>query len=356
MFASLLVLMLAVQGGVSKAEADPKPPTSRIVDGHSVTDAAWDTKPSRADVLAVFPERAATLGVGGTGGVACTVGADGHQRDCGVAGEEPAGFGFGDAAMALVPAMRFKPATRDGLSVESRIRIPIRFDPPALPDGVGSGAAAWRASPSAAQVVAVYPAGALKARRSGKGVIRCTVRGGALGACTPQGDDADRFSRAAIKLSGAFLMDDAFIGGGATNGAIVDIPVAFSTDPASAGVPAGQPVWTRSPSPELIAAMFPSEARSAGHTRIEVVQTCRLQPDGGLGDCATAAESPAGFGGALAAARLMQAYQTSTWSRTGTPTAGLRVQLPIILEDRTIGAVATTASTAPVPASRRPAR
>ncbi len=345
MFASLLALLF-VQGVAASASAGQpsganeaaKPP--RLEGRHLVTDPAWLVKPSRSEVLDAFPSEAASLGVGGRGIVACTIDAEGAAQLCEMIGEEPLGFGFGNAAKALAPAMRFTPATVDGRVVgDSRIAIPIRFDPPEPASGQGwaQTKVSWLKAPDAAQIQAAYPPLALKAKRTGVGVIRCTIRSGLLADCKALVDDPDHFGRAALKLSPFFLMEDTF-GGGTNYGAIVDIPVAFGPAPlparpsAQADVVEAAPTWTRQPTPDLIAAAFPVDATAAGVKRIEVKQVCRVQANGGLTACALRSESPAGFGGAQAAARLANVYQTSIWLPEGRPSAGSVVQLPIVLE------------------------
>ncbi|CAN5320037.1 hypothetical protein BH09PSE2_BH09PSE2_02850 [soil metagenome] len=359
MLAPLLALLLAPAAAQTNTARGATPevaaePPARLVNGRLITDPAWRVKPTRADVLAVFPPKAARAGIGGVGAIACTVDEDGSPLDCKASAEEPAASGFAEAALALVPTMRFKTGTVNGRVVgDGRIAIPIRFDPPDLgerafgPDTV-MGAGSWLGAPDAAQVQAAYPAAALKAKRSGLGVIRCTVRGGQLGDCRAIGEDVDRFSRAALKLTSLFLMDDTFIGGGSTNGAIMDIPVAFGGDRAAAPSLVGAPQWIRKPAADLVAAAFPPQAVDAGVTRIDVTPICRVVAGGGLGACALLSESPAGFGGAEAAARLANVYQTGAWSREGRPTAGLRLQLPIVLEH--------AAALPPPPRSTPPAR
>jgi protein TonB len=60
--------------------------------------------------------------------VDCTVVHDGSLNDCAVASEDPAGLGFGDAALQIAAVMGMNPWTAQGTPVEgARIRLPIRL-------------------------------------------------------------------------------------------------------------------------------------------------------------------------------------------------------------------------------------
>jgi hypothetical protein len=61
--------------------------------------------------------------------VDCRVGEDGTLVGCKVAGEEPAGLGFGDAALAAAPGMRANLWSRDGLRTPgAHVVVPLRFN------------------------------------------------------------------------------------------------------------------------------------------------------------------------------------------------------------------------------------
>jgi TonB family protein len=78
-----------------------------------------------------YPKAAAAAHVEGRAVLRCTVAATGDLIDCTTAAEEPAGQGFGDAALHLAPLFKMRPMTKDGTPVSGgKINIPIRFVAP----------------------------------------------------------------------------------------------------------------------------------------------------------------------------------------------------------------------------------
>ncbi len=76
-----------------------------------------------------YPEVVACRGIGGTTTLQITIGTDGRTRDW----QQVAGSGNADldaAALAAVKAWRFQPATRNGQAIESKIQVPVTFNPP----------------------------------------------------------------------------------------------------------------------------------------------------------------------------------------------------------------------------------
>jgi hypothetical protein len=106
----------------------------------------WLTKPNWITFIAedrmtaLYPPAAADAGIKtGRGVVTCTVAAGGAMTACGVESEDPAGKGFGQAALAAIGSFVVNPWSDDGQPVEgARIRVPIRFneaepEPPPAP-------------------------------------------------------------------------------------------------------------------------------------------------------------------------------------------------------------------------------
>ena len=88
----------------------------------------WERKPTGDDVARLYPKAAAAAHVEGRATIHCTVTASGDLADCRVAGEDPMGQGFGDAALAMASKFKMKPQTRDGVPGSGgQINIPIRF-------------------------------------------------------------------------------------------------------------------------------------------------------------------------------------------------------------------------------------
>src|SRR5579875_2502905 len=59
--------------------------------------------------------------------VRCLVTTTGSLKNCKLLEEEPAGRGFGAAALRITQYMRAKPPTRDGQPTEGVITIPVRW-------------------------------------------------------------------------------------------------------------------------------------------------------------------------------------------------------------------------------------
>jgi protein TonB len=75
-----------------------------------------------------YPERAQRLEQSGSVTLQCTVNARGNVENCSIQSEDPANFGFGDAAIRLSRLFRMKPRQANGQPVEGgTVRIPIRF-------------------------------------------------------------------------------------------------------------------------------------------------------------------------------------------------------------------------------------
>jgi hypothetical protein len=98
-----------------------------------IHDPLWIKQIDPNSIQKLFPEAAAKAGYKtGRGSVECTVAADGTLTGCAIATEDPAGFGFGDAAMEVAGVMQMSPWTKQGAPVEgARINLPIKF---VLPD------------------------------------------------------------------------------------------------------------------------------------------------------------------------------------------------------------------------------
>ena len=95
-----------------------------------VTRPVWHDRPTMHDVYRAYPDSARKLGLVGSVVVECRMGARGPLGDCAVASETPAGQGFGEAALSLMPRFKADAVDAFGLKVEGRkVRIPIRFSP-----------------------------------------------------------------------------------------------------------------------------------------------------------------------------------------------------------------------------------
>ena len=108
--------------GPVTSELPEQPPT--------ITHPVWLQRFTGADVARHYPAGALARSVSGSATLDCLVGVDGALQ-CGVTSEEPAGWGFGDAALLLSRRFRMAPETRDGVPTAGgryRLRIPLRVD------------------------------------------------------------------------------------------------------------------------------------------------------------------------------------------------------------------------------------
>jgi len=80
-----------------------------------------------------FPERAKQDGVSGWAVVVCRISERGKVSACVARTQAPQGYGFGEAALALITELRFVPGTIDGSPIEGEITVPIDFSGPPGP-------------------------------------------------------------------------------------------------------------------------------------------------------------------------------------------------------------------------------
>lgn len=88
----------------------------------------WAELPSAEALMNAAPP-AFHDGVSGQTRIRCVVGLDGRLRDCVVTQEEPAGLGFGEAALRFSRSMRFTPGSLDGVPVDGMaVIIPTAWE------------------------------------------------------------------------------------------------------------------------------------------------------------------------------------------------------------------------------------
>jgi TonB family protein len=88
----------------------------------------WVRRPRDEDLERAYPTAALMLQIEGFAVLNCRVDSFGKLGDCGVAGEWPAGLGFGAGALSLTAQFRMQPMTVNGAPVDGgKITIPIAF-------------------------------------------------------------------------------------------------------------------------------------------------------------------------------------------------------------------------------------
>lgn len=181
-FNIVVAIIALVASGAAMAQPAAKP--------------VWQSLPTAEDVAAAMPAQAVAAGQGGLARLTCRVAVGGVLSECQVAGEEPAGLGFGGAALTLVPRIVMAETWADGrTAVGESITLPIRFTPPPLRQA--------QARARASDVALYYPDLASRQRISGLAVLACDLASnGMLSGCkivqeSPSGQD---FGNAAMAM------------------------------------------------------------------------------------------------------------------------------------------------------------
>lgn len=105
-------------------DREPPPFMIRIPTGGTLSEPEWVTKPS----LGPYPTFAERADKSGHATLRCAISRGGLARDCIIWSENPQDFGFGEAALALVPQARFKPAAINGEPLDGApLMIPFSF-------------------------------------------------------------------------------------------------------------------------------------------------------------------------------------------------------------------------------------
>ncbi len=205
-------------------------------------------------VLAFYPTAARAAGVEGQAVIHCKRDEHLALTGCTLVSEDPAGQGFGAAALAMAaksapnPRLLLKDAAAEP-AADTTIKFTLR--PPFITPDVTRMAhivksASIVSKPTNAQVQAAYPPRALDNQIQGGAVIECVVMPtGKLAECHVYDEQPTGygFGQAALDLAGDFVLKPRLIDGEVVGGAPVRIGVAFSSnDPAAPlSLPAAPP-------------------------------------------------------------------------------------------------------------------
>lgn len=116
-----LVAAIATGGAGAVWAANPAAP--RVVGTPD-----WVEKPTGEQMARFYPKAAEDAGKEGMVVLACRVRPDGHLRACRVRRQQPAKYGFGEAALKISPLFRMKAKDGDGHpTAGAAVNIPIKF-------------------------------------------------------------------------------------------------------------------------------------------------------------------------------------------------------------------------------------
>ena len=297
-------------------------------------DADWLRRPTAGDIRAAFPSNPEAQRRGGSATLQCIVTTTGAARDCSVAAEDPAGLGFGQAALTLAPQFLFRPAIHDGQPVESGVRVPITFaaSDPGFMNAVVFSGIAWTRAPTAQDLLRVYPAGPRRGGQDGHVVLHCFFASDRVQGCRAIQAEPRRqgFEEAAVRLADRFRGARPRIAASyQPENTRVVIPFTFAAASLHSETPVlGTPEIVNRPDLAAIRAAYPAAALSSG---IEgaVAMTCRVGDGGALEACQVTSDTPPGQGFAAAALSLAPRFRATLWSADGLPTRGAEIDVSV---------------------------
>jgi TonB family protein len=201
----------------------------------------------------------------------------------------------------------------------------------------------WEASPTASELAAAFPKGALGKTSFGHVLLECRVNHkGGLEDCstateTPIGMG---FGRAARDLSKAFVVDSATPVLKQIKDLYVEVPFDFRDPSKTATTPQiYEAEWLQGPDPDMGGAIYPPEAVKAGVKTGLGVVACDVTHTGTLSGCVVAREDPTGMGFGDTALAVSKIMRMNPWTKQGFPVDGARVEVPIRFN---LDAMATT--------------
>lgn len=257
---------------------------------------------------AAFPKGATTSG---KAALDCVAAPGGKLIDCKVAKEEPAGQGFGAAALSVVGYERIKPKDDAGASVVGRpVRTHFSFLAP------GDANPNWLRKPTAEDIAGVFPKKALADGVGGRAVIGCDVTvEGFLQNCKVLSESPKdyAFGAAGLQITPQLRMTPMIRGGKPVPGGTVEIPINWGAPSPGSDFNSTpvvlDPPWTRVPTQAELNAAWPKSAAGASHGQVAL--RCVLVRTGQLRSCGVISEEPRGKGFGRAALDLSKLFQVA---------------------------------------------
>lgn len=279
---------------------------------------------------AAFPKGAKATG---KASLDCVAAEGGKLADCKIAKEDPAGQGFGQAALSVVGHERIKTTDDAGFSVVGRpVRTSFEFLAP------GDSNPDWLRKPTGAQIANVFPKKAIEDGVAGKATIQCQVTvEGFLQNCfvrseSPKGYD---FGLAGLQLAPQFLMTPKIRGGQVVTGGKVTIPINWGAPNPSMILSSTSvvldPPWTKVPTQAAVDAAWPKEA--AGLSSGQAALRCALDKTGGLRGCEVISELPRGKGFGKAAKVLANDFRLTFAPEHAKAVSNIKIDVPFRFRD-----------------------
>ena len=299
----------------------------------------WLKRPTAESLSSVYPTAARRKGLDGRASISCIVTIQGALRDCKVLSEDPVGYGFGGAAIALSPQLLMKPALKAGRPVEGTVRIPITWSgmrglpafAPAKGDVVYTHLP-WTQAPTFEEVLAAYPAKARARKVGGAVVLDCMIeKTGGLSHCRTirEAPAGYGFVSAAKLLTGRFLTPTTGNDGKSIAGSRVHLGLTFAASALDGETVIGRPKWVMVPAINDLAAVLPEAARKAKVFKARVSLSCRVVVGGKVDGCRVIGEEPGSLGYDGAALKLVPYFGLAVWTDEGLPTVGGTVSIPL---------------------------
>jgi TonB family protein len=317
----------SVQGGIVRIPLTFRPPEASKIE--------WLAQPPARSLADLLPAKALDAGIGGSATLDCGFTAEGYLADCKVVSEQPAGYGFGAAALQSTRPYRAKPVP--GIET-GRMQLPMQWSAPprgtgyrmdAFSDGLLTDPV-WTETPTAAAMRAAWPAkaGDLSV---GQATLRCHFDShGRTRRCSVQSEDpaGHGFGATAKTLGEFFVVRFAPEDARKLDNFQVDIPIRLR-NPGMKETPLRELRWIRTLTPEGAERLYPAPARADGVTTGVGYVDCAADGRGEMTDCRIAREEPTGKGFGSAALEAAKLMQLNPWTGGGEPVEGRRFTLPI---------------------------
>jgi hypothetical protein len=329
-----------------------------------------------ASLVGIWPAEAYHIHIDGYVRLKCLIDTHGLAEKCTVAREQPAGKGFGKAALEMRAVIKLPPSKGPEGPVAGYKIIDVGFKAPdpridlahlaQWQFGPGSVPLAstdvndftrgsrnavpmravtmmdnpvWIAAASFDDLAHAYPAKG--GGGEGYAVAHCKVLPtGDLEACQtikeePEGRD---FGRAAIGLAAKFKLDPKAVARAPRRDQLwVDVPIRYPAASELAERTVTSPSWVQVFDTITAPKLFPPEAVAAGLTTGRGVVRCVVGADGTLTGCAPEPADPDGLGFSEAVVRLASTMKMNLWSADAVPVAGGVVHVPIRLNLKATG-------------------